>query len=96
MRKKEEFELVCKLYKAGNNKSQIYRKTNIPRGTIKDWLNNPPKCFSENKKNEIIKEKIITNKELRKSYSYILGMYLGDGYINKCKRSYRLRISLGY
>jgi len=30
----------------------------------------------------------------KKSYSYILGLYLGDGYINKMKRTYRLRIFL--
>lgn len=28
------------------------------------------------------------------SYSYILGMYLGDGYVDKMKRTYRLRIAL--
>lgn len=29
-----------------------------------------------------------------KAYSYILGLYLGDGYINKTARTYRLRIAL--
>jgi len=28
------------------------------------------------------------------SYSYILGLYLGDGYINSTERTYRLRIAL--
>lgn len=30
-----------------------------------------------------------------KYYSYMLGLYLGDGYINQMPRTYRLRVSLG-
>src|SRR5258705_1982809 len=28
------------------------------------------------------------------SYSYLLGMYLGDGYIGRARRTYRLQVSL--
>lgn len=37
-------------------------------------------------------QKYITENSLQNEYSYILGLYLGDGYINKMKRTYRLRI----
>src|SRR5690554_2029973 len=39
--------------------------------------------------------KLGTDENLSKSYSYLLGSYLGDGYINLItnKRSYKLRIS---
>jgi predicted AlkP superfamily phosphohydrolase/phosphomutase len=33
-------------------------------------------------------------KDKKESYSYILGLYLGDGYINLSERTYRLRIAL--
>ena len=48
MRSKEEFTLVRKLKKEGKNNSEISRITKIPRGTIKDWINNPPKHFLGN------------------------------------------------
>jgi len=94
MRTIQEYEMVCKLHKDGYNQSVISSKTNIPRSTVKDWLNKKPKFFNEENKKSFIKEEIIKNKELHDSYSYILGLYLGDGYINECKRTFRIRVFL--
>lgn len=94
MRTKEEYELVCKLYCEGYNKSQIEKETGIPRGTVKDWLKSKPKNFEKIEQDSELKKEIINNRNLHKHYSYILGLYLGDGYINKCKRTFRIRIFL--
>lgn len=96
MRTKKEYDKVLDLHNKGFSKSQISRDTDIPRGTISEWIINPPKFITGDKRKGglNIKEIILKNDEFKKRYSYILGLYLGDGYINKCKRTYRLRISL--
>ena|ERR1035438_7249529 len=88
MRTKKEFELVTKLFNDGLNKVQIYKITNIPRSTIKDWILKTKKPVYD--KSSLL-DKIIVNDFI---YSYILGLYLGDGYINKTDRAYRIRIAL--
>jgi hypothetical protein len=94
MRTKEEYILVKKLHSEGYNNTVISNKTGIPRSTIKDWTNNSPKAFSDKKRIFYLKKEIIKNKKLHGAYSYLLGLYLGDGYINKCNRTYRMRIAL--
>jgi len=94
MRTKEEFELVTELKQEGKNNSEISRITKIPRGTVKDWINNPPKHFVDKLNKESIKDALIYNKDMHSTYSYLLGLYLGDGYINKCERTFRMRIAL--
>lgn len=89
MRTKEEFNIVVDLKKKGYNKSQISKITKIPRSTISDWLNND--VLFEKKEKYNINEHL-KSKESRELYSYVLGLYLGDGHINKMKRTWRLRI----
>lgn len=94
MRNKKEFDSVIELKEEGKNNSEISRITKIPRGTVKDWINNPPKHFTGNISKSSLKDEVINNKELHPIYSYLLGLYLGDGYINKCERTFRMRIAL--
>ena len=77
-------EIIDKINKGGNKKS-ISRKYNIPRSTIRYW--HETKDIKKEGKIEISNIDPI-------SYSYILGVYLGDGHIDKMKRTYRLRIAL--
>ena len=78
----------------GLNKSQIANKLSIHRGTVREYL----KLGLE----ESLKLSCEGNKkipDLGKEYSYILGLYLGDGHITKMKNKkdlYRLRIFLDH
>ena len=84
---------VLKDFKNGVNKSTLSNKYNIPRGTIKYWIDNRDTIFiskTSDKDISLIIEEIKNNKEL---YNYILGLYLGDGCISPQKMSYKLRIT---
>ena len=90
-----EKERILSLKNSGLNKTQIAKITNVPRSTIRDWFETNKTESKQLKKS--IEEILIflkSNDNIRKAYSYILGLYLGDGYINKTPRSYRLRIAL--
>lgn len=94
MRSKEEYEKVIELHKKGINNVQISKITNIPRPTVVGWVNGKINV-SKNKKNvEFDPEKYIKDNNLEKEYSYILGLYLGDGYISKQSRTFKMRICL--
>ncbi|MEM9951812.1 MAG: helix-turn-helix domain-containing protein [Chloroflexota bacterium] len=98
MRTNKEYRKILQLWDAGNNKSKIARQTNIPRGTVRYCIQKfateqgLDSYLSENNTNTW-KTRLI-NKQFRQTYSYILGIYLGDGYIAKHPRTYRMRIVL--
>lgn len=97
MRSKEEISLIFKLYKSGLSQHKIAKATNISRGTIKDYVSKFKKGNTDidliNKGFKVKGLKIIndlhhpskTNKTIYKTYSYLLGMYLGDGSLTKIK-----------
>jgi hypothetical protein len=81
----------------GLNDCEISRRTGIPRRTILDWRRptyvprepaiprNPcPRCWRAAKPMRFAHQ----------DYAELLAMYLGDGYISKGPRAYRLRIAL--
>ena len=97
MRVNAEYAEALDLLAGGLNDSQVARATGIPRSTIRDWRARPrderrvasfPVCPSCG----------IAHHDLarlpRASYAYLLGMYLGDGTIDRYPRTWRLRISL--
>lgn len=89
MRTNQERQKVLEYYNNGLNQTEISKLTNIPRRTIGDWIKQPQK------ENIFISPKeYIINNGLEDTYSYILGLYLGDGYINETARTWRLRIFL--
>ena len=66
--------------------SQIARTARIPRSTVRDWLGpRPPRPKQE---------LVLDPRSLPAAhYSYLLGFYLGDGWISRGKRDvFRLRI----
>ena len=91
MRTKKEYLKVIQLKNAGLNNCQISRALNIPRTTINGWIKFKPN-FEKIDEYNFNPENYIIENNLQNTYSYILGQYLGDGYINKMKRTYRLRI----
>ena len=103
MRTQEEYQKVLLLKKENKNNCEISRITGIPRCTVRDWVNKPQKNLSdndflENKRNKYKNCIMFGEKKQKekfiKAYSYILGLYLGDGYIDFYPRSLRLRIFL--
>lgn len=80
----DEVRLALFLVEEGFNHSQVARCIGVPRTTIKDWVHRgPPK----------VREAALDPRALpRVHYAYLLGLYLGDGYICRSGRTYRLRI----
>ena len=89
-RPKHEFEAVMGLIAAGSNDCQIQRLTGIPRETVRDWR-------WGRRKNARRSDCRIEGHDFTTlpagPYTYLLGMYLGDGYIARHPRVWRLRIS---
>lgn len=96
MRSNDEYREILRLWENGFNKSAIERRTGIPRGTVRDcikkfgsiqglekYLEQEQKLHWSNRKSDV---------EFRHNYAYLLGVYLGDGYIATHPRTYRLRI----
>lgn len=100
----EEIREVINEFDKGQSKKSLSKKYKISRATIKYWVDNRENFTSRIKKfnkfvsyDEIlddhnsIKEFIVENKA---AYNYILGFYLGDGYIDQMPRTYRLRLAI--
>jgi len=90
MRSQEDFLEVRRLIASGMNDCAISRTTGVPRTTVLDWRNSPPKrlfrpldCASHD-------YSTLPSQE----YAYLLGLYLGDGCISRMGRVWRLRIAL--
>ena len=89
-------ELIVKVledYKNGKNKSQLEKIYGIPRNTIRYWIDNELKTKAVRKKDKPLEEIIEEIKQNKEDYSFILGLYLGDGCISPNRTSYKLRIT---
>jgi hypothetical protein len=96
MRSNDEYRLILKLWEAGYNKSVIERETGIPRATVRDCIKKfgTQKEFEEYLHHEQRHHWKVRAREpeFRFHYAYMLGVYLGDGYIVKDPRTYKLRV----
>ena len=99
MRSREEVAFVLELARAGLNDSEIARETGIPRGTVRDWRSGRPPDFDRERTRTfpngwfcvLCRGDPMTLPQA--PYTYLLGLYLGDGYIASHARGvYRLRI----
>ncbi len=84
----EEKNQVYKLAEEGMNKSDISRRLNIPRGTLKHWLNPRPRKTNipRNSYSPIIDfDHYLNSSEKRAAYSFTLAVYLCDGCISEYK-----------
>src|SRR4051794_31775134 len=80
---------ALELVLAGNPDAAVARATGLPRTTVRDLRRSSPalscpRCWRRASPIAWIPE----------TYAFLLGLYLGDGYICVAGRSYRLRISL--
>jgi hypothetical protein len=106
MRTYEEYQRILTLWEIYGNKKKIALITRIPRRTVTDCIK---KFGSVQGLEEYRMQNVEINGEsslvvtlkkrdapenLHKAYSYLLGMYLGDGCISRMNRVYRIRIVL--
>jgi hypothetical protein len=91
MRSAEEFKAVQRLIAAGVSDGKITRQTDIPRCTVRDWRCRPQVRSRGSRGSPCAHD---FSRLPAKSYSYLLGLYLGDGCISRGGRVWRLRITL--
>jgi transcriptional regulator with XRE-family HTH domain len=82
VRSREEVERVLRLAGEGLTQSEVARRTGIPRLTVSGWL-----------RGKLPHSRQIATLDGR-AYSYLLGMYLGDGHLTHFPRTLRLQIYL--
>jgi hypothetical protein len=88
MRSREEVDTVLALFRQGANRCAIARATGIPRGTINDWVAGRTPRFAAPSS---VAPWEVPGFPLR-AYSYLLGLYLGDGCVSEGARTTALRI----
>jgi transcriptional regulator with XRE-family HTH domain len=90
MRSREEVEQVLTLAAEGLTKSAIARATGVSRATVRDWLaGHIPRSATAGPTAERPWE---AESFAQLSYSYLLGLYLGDGYLSPSGRATSFRI----
>lgn len=97
MRSNEEFDHVLALIDAGMNDCEVARSTGIPRRTIMDWRHKSAEGWRPGLSGGRVWDcPICSGTEFNSgTYAYLLGLYLGDGYLASMpRRVYRLRIAL--
>jgi hypothetical protein len=92
MRSQAERERVRELVASGLNDCEIARATGIPRGTVRDWRRGK---LRHERAQTLCAGCAGTPERLpAASYAYLLGAYLGDGYIVHTRRGvYHLRVA---
>jgi hypothetical protein len=97
MRSNVEYTEAIALAACGLNDCEIARATGVPRSTVRDWRKGPRAEHRVTRRRACA---ICGHPEhdfralSRTSYAYLLGMYLGDGSIDRMPRTWRLRIAL--
>lgn len=92
-RSKEQFEAVQALIAEGRNDCEIARLTNIPRETVRDWRWGVRDGTARPSRDYRCPQHPDFGDLPPKAYCYVLGMYLGDGYIAPSRRGvWKLRI----
>ncbi len=91
-----EFDLVCQLRRRGLSYGRIVAQTGIPKGTVANWAK------GRRKNSRSVRNCVFTDgvhscaREVDGStYAYMLGVYLGDGYIVRIGRAYSLQLFCG-
>ena len=81
-----------RLIAAGLNDCVIARMTGVPRTTVRDWRRRPQ---VRSRDSRALPGYVHEFSSLpAHAYSYLLGLYLGDGCVTRCRRVWRLRVTL--
>jgi hypothetical protein len=94
MRSADEFNEVRRLIAAGMNDCAIARQTGIPRPTVREWRRRPPTRLRLPGSSSPCGVLHDFSALPTAAYSYLLGLYLGDGCISQYRRVWRIRIVL--
>jgi hypothetical protein len=94
MRSADEFNEVRRLIAAGLNDCAIARRTGIPRPTVRDWRCRPQVLTRFPAGSTACGVEHDFASLPAAPYSYLLGLYLGDGCISRSRRVWRLRVVL--
>jgi hypothetical protein len=85
-----EFDLVRDLIRLGLSDLSIFRRTGVPRRTVYDWRMKGRQSLGDGECPQCGGAKLDAS-----AYSYLLGLYLGDGVLTrKNRRVFRLRFFL--
>lgn len=92
-RSQKEFTIVLDLIAQGTNDCEISRRTRIPRATVRDWRVGKCDQTQRDQSHHGCPGGHDYSTLSAAEYSYLLGMYLGDGCLSEHPRGvYRLRI----
>lgn len=104
MRTFEEYHKILELWEQQYPQSSIAHLTGIPRTTVRDCIKRYGNLeglkkdihhASRNTPDYLLQTLASpTNVKIQKTYAYLLGLYLGDGYISKSHKIFKLRIVL--
>lgn len=101
MRTDKEIDLMFDCWKQSKSKMLTSKETGIPRKTVCGWFKKFDEGTYPNRQQEVDSKSTGESPcefESHRAYSYVLGLYLGDGHISKTKTLrngngvYRLRI----
>jgi hypothetical protein len=82
MRSAAERARVLEMVAAGLNDCEISRRCEIPRSTVRGWRAQPePREWSTRRRAEVSLRELPA-----RDYAYLLGLYLGDGYLAPAAR----------
>lgn len=93
---RERFEILT-LWRAGNSAKGLARRRGIPRSTIQYWIRHFAGVAQRAEATDLKSVQWgfeSLHQHQHAAYVYLLGLYLGDGYINRMPRTYVLRIFL--
>jgi hypothetical protein len=105
MRSYEEYQLILDLWARGEKKKRIATLTGINRTTVRDCINRYQNVEGLEETRALKPDALLIldtlktgigeeSETLFEAYAYLFGLYLGDGYLSRDRRSYRLRITL--
>jgi hypothetical protein len=93
MHSEEDFQFGKRMIAWGMNDCAISRLMGISRGTIRDWRTGKVRAGDTPRPKACPRCECGNLNE--KAYAYLLGLYLGDGWISKCPRGvFKLRVSM--
>jgi hypothetical protein len=95
MRSLTQVRQVAELIASGVNDCEIARLTGIPRRTVLDWRRTRRwETFPYDAQCTVCEAAAHQFGDLPAQYVYLLGMYLGDGYIARSRKTYRLVVAM--
>jgi hypothetical protein len=104
MREYDEYRRILELWEMGTTKKRIAINLGIPRATVRNCIyrygslkaleNNRERASRSTPYEVLDRIQNPENLHIQQVYTYILGIYLGDGNITKVRNVYRIRITL--